>query len=120
MHIALCKTNWDDFAAIHATDLHVSTRLDSFRKILHDKNKTEGVNNFINFNDSFRDLIIYANKLHRKGVLDMLILTGDLVDYILRTGMIETDPGILVSLRSILGQSPFPDKEIYPQTLQKP
>lgn len=119
-HCFYAKSSWDNFAAIHATDLHVSRRLDSFRKILHDKNKTEGVNNFINFNDSFRDLIIYANKLHRKGVLDMLILTGDLVDYIFENGDDRNGPGNFSFFKKmILGQSPFPDKEIYPPNASK-
>ena len=38
--------------------------------------------NFNNFNDNFRAFISYANKLHRLGELDFIIITGDIVDYI--------------------------------------
>lgn len=113
-HCIYTKKSWDNFAAIHATDLHLSKRLDSFRRILRDKNLPEGVQNFNNFNDAFRDLIIYANKLHNLGALDLLILTGDLVDYIYENDDDRNGPGNFGLFKKIiLGESPYPDSDFF-------
>lgn len=85
-HSLYFKENWDDFKFIHATDIHVSRRLDGFRKFFRDRLMHDAVRNFNNFNDNFREFIRYANKLHRKGEIDFIVLTGDLVDYVFEDG----------------------------------
>ncbi len=113
-HCIYSKNTWENFAAIHATDLHLSRRLDSFRRILKDKNMPEGVKNYNNFNDAFRDLVLYANKLHGLGALDLLILTGDLVDYIFENDDDKNSPGNFKLFKKIiLGESPYPDKDFF-------
>ena len=36
----------------------------------------------VSFNDRFRGFVKYANRLHEQGVLDLIVVTGDLYDYI--------------------------------------
>ena len=85
-HAVYVKDSWHDFNFIHATDIHVSRRLDGFRKFFRDKNMDDAVRNFNNFNDNFREFIQYANRLHRQGKLDFIMMTGDLVDYCFEDG----------------------------------
>lgn len=85
-HAVYCRESWHDFNIIHVTDTHISRRLDTFRKFFRDRGMTDAVNNFNNFNDNFREFIRYANILHRAGKLDMIMLTGDLVDYVFEDG----------------------------------
>lgn len=80
-HSAYTRESWTDFKFIHATDTHVSRRVDLFRKFFQDKGMTAAVNNLNNFNDRFREFIRYANKLWREGNLDFIMITGDLVDF---------------------------------------
>jgi hypothetical protein len=85
-HSVYIKDSWHDFTFVHVTDTHVSRRLDGFRKFLRDKSMDDAVRNFNNFNDNFREFIQYANKLHRGGKLDFIMLTGDIVDYCFEDG----------------------------------
>ncbi len=79
-HSIYIRNGWKDFKFIHATDLHLSRRNDKLRAIL--KAKKIDATPLVNFNDSFRRLIKYANTLYRKGELDFIMATGDLVDYV--------------------------------------
>ncbi len=85
-HSLYFKDNWEDFKFIHATDVHVSKRLDGFRKFFSDRTMHDAVRSFNNFNDNFREFIQYANKLHKQGLIDFVVLTGDLVDYVFEDG----------------------------------
>ncbi len=80
-HIVYTKQSWENFGFIHATDLHLSRRMDTIRSKLRQANKLEGVKEYNNYNDAFRELIKYANHLHSIGMLDFLLLTGDIVDF---------------------------------------
>jgi len=80
-HCFYLRDSWTDFKFIHATDIHVSRRVDSFRKVLAGKKIKTGSKELVNFNDSFRQFIQYANTLHKKGELDFIMITGDLVDF---------------------------------------
>lgn len=85
-HSIYVKDDWENFHFIHLTDTHVSRRLDAFRKFFRDRSMEDAVRNFNNFNDNFREFIQYANSLHRQGKLDLIMLTGDLVDYCFEDG----------------------------------
>lgn len=85
-HSLYFKDDWDGFKFIHATDIHVSRRLDGFRKFFSDRSMHDAIRNFNNFNDNFREFIRYANKLHTQGLIDFIVLTGDLVDYVFEDG----------------------------------
>lgn len=76
----------------HITDTHVAHRWDKIedditRKLSENSSqdfvKTTKffIDNYINPNKSFKKFISKANKLHREKKLDLVILTGDLVDY---------------------------------------
>jgi hypothetical protein len=85
-HAYYTRKGWSDFWFIHATDLHVAKRPDRIARRLErlaasDSEMRAARAAFVNFNDSFRDMVRYANHLHEVGALDMIIATGDLVDY---------------------------------------
>ena len=73
--------DWHDFNFIHATDTHIAWRNDEIAGIVAQK-KPAVKKRYVNFNENFRKFIAYANTLHRKGELDFIILTGDIVDFI--------------------------------------
>lgn len=91
------KKYWHNFNFMHATDTHVAWRNDTIPKLFEakfwrkfkesgdvtylDKIK-EFKERYVNFNENFRDFIRYANILHKKGELDFIILTADIVDFV--------------------------------------
>lgn len=85
-HAIYFRESWHDFKFIHATDLHISRRVDRFRKFFSDKSMDDAVRNLNNFNDNFREFIHYANQLHAQGDLDFIMITGDIVDYVFEDG----------------------------------
>ena len=78
-HAVYARKSWQSFGLVHATDLHVSRRLESFRGKL---SGTSGKDHYVNYNDGVRQMIRYANQRYRKGELDAILATGDLIDYI--------------------------------------
>jgi hypothetical protein len=80
-HAFYAKQSWDNFGLIHATDVHVSRRLETFRRGLLDGGQPEGSAMYECANDRLRDMIRAANKLHQEGSLDAILMTGDLVDF---------------------------------------
>jgi len=72
---------------IHLTDLHVAQRNDDIlAQVL--KNGEKGMRSrkqiterFINFNDNLRKFIFAANKMAKRGELDFIVITGDIVDF---------------------------------------
>ncbi len=115
-HSIYAKKSWDSFSFIHATDLHVSRRLEGFRGMLKELSKTnrklvEGANDYKNYNDGLRDLIRYANHLHDIGTIDFILATGDIVDYISEEGNNNPNAGGNFAFfeKLILGQAPSRD-----------
>lgn len=108
-HALYHRAAWSDFGIAHVTDLHVARRIDRFRGLLAGAGMSDAAQRFFNWNDRFRGFIRYANYLHRIGVLDVIVATGDLYDYVYED---DDDPGgggnaqFLREL--ILGQSPAP------------
>lgn len=134
-HFLYTRSSWKDFGLIHATDIHVSKRVDTFKSRLmqawekeRDPNFKkereqlwEGIQAFNNWNDRFRDLIRYANRLHERGQLDGIIATGDLVDYLFEEGEDQQGGGNFAFFRNlILGRSPYPDSSQQQEELQVP
>ena len=65
-----------------------------------------------NPNDCIRTLFGYANQLHDEGLIDFMLATGDLVDYIFEHGDDRKGGGNFRYLeRLILGQAPSSDPE---------
>ncbi len=88
-HAFYARESWSNFGLIHATDIHVSRRLETYRQRLLDGAQPEGATLFECANDRLRDMIRGANALYRAGSLDLVLMTGDLVDFELET---DDDP----------------------------
>jgi hypothetical protein len=70
---------------IHATDLHVSLRNDTYDATLKIGEEDAGASSpvpFINFNKNLRRFIQHANALADQGKLDFVLMLGDLVDFV--------------------------------------
>lgn len=127
-HAFYARDNWIDFSLIHATDIHVARRIDTFRsKLVRAKEKykrtdlDEGIKHLNNWNDGFRDLICYANSLHEKGLLDGIIATGDLVDYLFEDRDNRKGGGNFEFFRQlILGKVKYPDSSKKQEELKIP
>ena len=108
-HAYYCRNNWDRFGILHVTDTHVSTRLDAYQEKLAGYHDQTTPKHFNNFNDNFRNFIRYANKLYRKGQLDLILLTGDLADYQFEPNDYRGGGGNFELFeRLLLGQAPSP------------
>jgi 3',5'-cyclic AMP phosphodiesterase CpdA len=81
-HAVYMKQSWEDFGIIHATDLHLSRRVAEFRRKFQELGLTEAAEKFNSFIDNFRDMVRYANHLHATGAADVILVTGDVTDYI--------------------------------------
>ncbi len=113
-HAFYTAPTWRKFGFLHATDLHVSRRVEGFRKRLAQSAEAPGdsVRTMVNPNDSVRALFNYANKLYLAGTIDFLMVTGDLVDYVFEEGDDPRGGGNFRYLeRLILGQAPSRDAE---------
>lgn len=109
-HAVYARSGWKDFGLMHITDIHVSRRIENIRADLRRRGRAESAEKVINFNDSFRDAIRYANHLHATGLLDGVIATGDLVDYIFENDDDRRGDGNLGYFRRlVLGTAPSAD-----------
>jgi hypothetical protein len=122
--VYLHRKTWSDFGFIHATDTHVAYRNDLYYPFFATadpgcyfsfvfsgyqtpetpEQKQERLadlkRRLVNPNQNFRNLITYANDLHRRGQLDFLLVTGDLADFVMAGGIpkyVRTGPGRMVS-----------------------
>jgi hypothetical protein len=76
-HCVYAREHWNSLGAMHATDWHAAQRADTLHGLL----SGEALANYNNWNEAIRDTIKYANKLYDAGILDLIIATGDLIDY---------------------------------------
>jgi hypothetical protein len=81
-HAVYFKREWKSFGLAHVTDTHVARRIDLFRGLLVEAGRPAGAERLVNFNDRFRGFVKYANRLHDQQVLDLIVVTGDLCDYL--------------------------------------
>jgi hypothetical protein len=81
-HAVYFKREWKSFGLAHVTDTHVARRIDLFRGLLVEAGRPAGAERLVNFNDRFRGFVKYANRLHDQQVLDLIVLTDDLCDYL--------------------------------------
>jgi predicted MPP superfamily phosphohydrolase len=125
------KNNWSSFGLIHVTDIHANRRSDHFgnklRRFANDPDVADkagwmnGVMYHSNWNDAFRDMIKYANDLYDQGRLDLILCTGDIVDYVYENLKYEqiSDDGLysasganfLFFEKLVLGLNPSQDAE---------
>ncbi len=114
-HAVYHRRTWTDFGIAHITDLHVARRIDSFRGLLSSFGRADAAQRLFNWNDRFRGFVRYANYLHGIGVLDVVMATGDVCDYLFEDNDSLEGGGNAEFLRQlILGQAPgpqFPDVE---------
>jgi len=109
-HAVYRRETWTDFGIAHITDMHVARRIDLFRELLVRAGRAEAAQRMYNWNDRFRGFVRYANYLHGIGVLDVIVATGDLYDYLFEDNDNPADGGNAAFLRKlILGQAPGPD-----------
>ena len=90
---ALClRPEIEGLSFIHLTDLHVALRNDLYADNLKQNVTLQDPADvhFNNFNENLRRFISYANSLADRGKLDLVLLTGDLIDF-LRHGFQEED-----------------------------
>lgn len=73
--------DWNNFNLLQASDSHIAWRNDFIKPTIQKAIGKKAAPAFINFNDNFRQFIHDANELHRNGKADLILLTGDLVDY---------------------------------------
>lgn len=105
----------ETFGVVHATDLHVSKRIEGFRKQLIKAGVSKAnAQKMVNWNDCFRDFIRCVNQLHREGKADIVMLTGDLIDYVFEKTDTDKEKGGNFAFleKLILGQVPYPDEKI--------
>jgi LGFP repeat len=81
-HCYYAARDWTNFGIFHITDLHLSSRNENYRARLNALNLQEAGLQYANFQDNFRAFVTYANLLHQKGLADLVLATGDLVDYV--------------------------------------
>lgn len=115
-HALYARRSWENFGFIHATDLHISSRVDWFKPRLRELGFTEGAEACVNFNDNLRDMIRYANSLHEAGALDLIVITGDLTDYMYEVGDSREGGGNFTFFeRIICGLAPSPEGVANPE-----
>jgi hypothetical protein len=114
-HAFYARTDWHDFGIAHITDTHVARRIDGFRDLLVSLRRHDAAAAMRNWNDRFRGFIRYANHLHAEGVLDVVVATGDLCDYLFERGDDRLGGGNAEFFHELLrGRAPgphFPDVE---------
>ena len=111
-HAIYFRSTWNDFGIAHITDIHLARRIDFFPGALEQLGRSEAVQKFYNWNDRFRGFIRYANHLHSIGVLDVILATGDIIDYIFEDDDDENGGGNALFAREIiLGRWPSPGFE---------
>ena len=110
-HAYFRRQTWTDFGIAHISDMHVARRIDSFRGILAGLGRVAAAEQMLNWNDRFRGFIRYANHLYDTGVLDVVLATGDLYDYIYENDDVDESLGGNAAFlrRLVLGQEPGPD-----------
>ena len=79
-HALYYRSAWHDFGVAHVTDIHCARRIDGFADKLEQAGRS--ADTLINWNDRFRGFVRYANYLHSTGVLDVILATGDILDYL--------------------------------------
>ncbi len=88
VHHALClRPGNKEVRFIHLTDLHVALRNDLYKANVRENISLPGLQDpervrFNNFNDNLRRFIVHANSLADQGGLDLVLLTGDLIDFL--------------------------------------
>lgn len=80
-HAIYYRSVWDTFGIAHISDLHVARRIDGFAAALARAGHEQANERLLNMNDQFRHVVKYANRLHDEGHLDLIVATGDLIDY---------------------------------------
>ena len=109
-HAVYHRRSWSDFGIAHITDIHAARRIDRFRELLVQAGRSDAAQRMFNFNDRFRGFVRYANYLYGIGVLDVILATGDMIDYIFEDDDDPDGGGNNEFMRKlILGQAPGPD-----------
>lgn len=80
---------WEDCTIIHGTDLHIAKRNDEILAVILKKLKqkpSDGLKNrFVNPNNNLRLFIKSMNEWKKERSVDLIIFTGDIVDFCIRS-----------------------------------
>lgn len=80
---------WEDCTIIHGTDLHIAKRNDEILAVIMKKLKqkpSDGLENrFVNPNNNLRLFIKSMNERKKDRNVDLIIFTGDIVDFCIRS-----------------------------------
>jgi hypothetical protein len=105
-HALYYRAGWHDFGIVHLTDVHLARRIDYFPGRLETAGRTAAAT-MSNWNDRFRGFVKYANYLHGQGVVDLILATGDIIDFLFED---DDDPSgggnALFARELILGRVP--------------
>lgn len=106
------RSTWHDFGVAHITDIHLGRRIDFLPGTLRQLGREEAAERLYNWNDRFRGFVRYANYLHEIDVLDLILATGDIVDYLFEDDDDPEGGGNPFFARDlILGRNPSPGFE---------
>ncbi|MBI4007840.1 MAG: metallophosphoesterase [Planctomycetes bacterium] len=110
--VCLVESKDNDLRFIHLTDLHLSRRND----LINDEvsSAVGPIHGFNNFNEKMRKFIKDANELADKGELDIVLLGGDLVDFVnhgISDGVVENDNNWQVFIEIMTGRGHEPRRE---------
>ncbi len=93
------KNTWDEFRFVQITDLHIAKRYDEILGTIINNKRNSKVSTkklspffkkfslksrYKNPNNKFRQFIIWANERSKFGKLDVIFITGDIIDYFLK------------------------------------
>ncbi|MCC6649980.1 MAG: metallophosphoesterase [Candidatus Eisenbacteria bacterium] len=118
-HALYAKQEWRSFGIAHVTDTHVSRRIDDIPARLRAARRDSS--QFNNFNDNFRDFVRYANRMHFAGRLDLVLVTGDVVDYLYEENDQRAGRGNFGLFEDLLlGRSPYRERNEPVEELRVP
>ncbi|MBS1576326.1 MAG: metallophosphoesterase [Bacteroidetes bacterium] len=124
LHAIYTRDTWKDFGVVHVSDLHISPLNDYYYSTLKNSKFSDTADQYFeNFNDNFRDFIRYVNKLHDNGEIDLILITGDLIDFqYCSTDEIRNFPlGGFVFLENLIkGKLPSPKPGVISEELKVP
>jgi hypothetical protein len=119
LHAIYAKEQWHSFWLAHVTDTHIARRNDELPSRLRAVGRD--TSRFNNFNDNFRDFVRFANRMHATGRLDLILHTGDLVDYVYEASDGPPSRGNFGVFEDILlGRSPYPERPEQVEELHVP
>ena len=90
----------------------MARRIDLFKPTLRGLGRAEAADRLLNWNDRFRGFVRFANALHDAGQLDVIVATGDLIDFQFETTDDPWAAALLFLRELVLGTAPAPTSNV--------